>query len=124
MPYKQVPPRTLNTNGATILGDYSAAPTLPGGPQAPQSSPSTAVDFQGLTDNNFAFPPDTMGAVGTNHVVTMLNTQERIQSRTGVTVQTMTLANFWREPVQRCAGRLLPFRQHSICQRQLCFPPG
>src|SRR6266545_173852 len=95
VPHQQVPPRTVNTNGATILRDYSAVPGLPGGPQAPQTSPSTHVDFQGLTDNNFLFPPDTMGAVGTNHVVTMLNTQVRIQSRTGATLQTMTLANFW-----------------------------
>jgi len=95
VPHQQLPPRAVNTNGATILGDYSAVPGLPGGPQAPQSSPSTHVDFQGLTDNNVAFPPDTMGAVGTNHVVTILNTQVRIQSRTGTTLQTMTLANFW-----------------------------
>ena len=36
-----------------------------------------------------------MGAVGTNFVVTMLNTQVRVQTRTGTTVQTLTLPQFW-----------------------------
>src|SRR5438094_6832919 len=95
VPHQQVPPRTVNTNGATILGDYSAVPPLPAGPSTPPLSPAPATDFQGLTDNNVSFPPDTHGAVGTNFGLTMLNTQVRVQTRTGTTVQTMTLPQFW-----------------------------
>ena len=75
VPHQQVPPRTVNTNGATILGDDSAVPPSPVGPATPPLSPAPTSDFQGLTDNNVLFPPDTHGAVGTNFVVTMLNTQ-------------------------------------------------
>jgi len=95
VPYQQVPPRTVNTNGATIMADRSFVPSVPGGSPTPQPSPGTTIDFQALTDNNVLFPPDTMGAVGLNNVVTMLNTQVRIQTRTGTTIQTMTLSNFW-----------------------------
>src|SRR5438445_12253872 len=62
VPYQTVPPRTVNTNGATILGDYSATPPSPAGPSTPPLSPAPTTDFQGLTDNNVLFPPDTHGA--------------------------------------------------------------
>jgi len=53
--------------------------------------------FQALLDNFRAIPPDTEGAVGPRHVVTMLNTQVLIQSRTGVVRANypVTLNNFW-----------------------------
>jgi hypothetical protein len=41
------------------------------------------------------FPPDTHGAVGTNHVITMLNTQVRLLSRTGTVLNTIRLIDFW-----------------------------
>src|SRR5207247_1052038 len=94
VPYQQVPARTVDTNGATFLPNYSKVPTPPGSPP-PTNSPGTKTDFQGLTDNNTLFPPDTHGAVGTNHVVTMLNTQVRILTRAGATITTMSLSNFW-----------------------------
>ena len=58
----------------------------------PEVAPAQAVagtvpsfaGFQGLGDNFTAIPPDTQGAVGPNHVVTILNTQVMIQSRSGV----------------------------------------
>ncbi len=34
-------------------------------------------DFTGLTDNGTSIPPDTMGAVGPSHVMTLLNSQFR-----------------------------------------------
>src|SRR5258708_16263840 len=94
-PSHRGPPLALNTNGSTIMADGSFVPSVPGGAPAPQPSPGTTIDFQALTDNNFLHPPDTMGAVGLSNVVTMLNTQVRIQTRTGTTIQTMTLSNFW-----------------------------
>src|SRR5437879_849108 len=88
--YQPVPPRTVNTNGATFLPDHSQIPLPPGGtPQ--QNSPGTTTDFQGLTDNNTFYPPDTHGAVGTNHVVTILNSQVRILTRSGTIITTMLL---------------------------------
>jgi hypothetical protein len=54
---------------------------------APVRTTSTPIPsfagFLGLGDNFTAIPPDTQGAVGPNHVVTILNTQVLIQSRNG-----------------------------------------
>src|SRR5438876_10551862 len=96
-PYQEMPVLTMDTNGATFLADHSQQTDFPspGGPPLIPNSPATAIDFQGLTDNNASYPLDTHGAVGKNHVVTMLNTQVRVLTRGGATITTMTLSNFW-----------------------------
>jgi hypothetical protein len=70
-------------------------PPSPGGAPTPPDSPSTETNFLGIIDNLAAWPPDTHGTVGPNHVMTMLNTQVRIQSRTGATNSTQSLSNWW-----------------------------
>ncbi len=86
---------TLPTN-AVIMSPPSAPPS-PSGPSI-LSSPAPAVSFQGLGDDNTRFPPDTDGCVGPNHVVTMLNTQVRVQNRTGTTnYSTTTLQSWWSD---------------------------
>lgn len=95
-PFREVPSLDVLTNdNVTILWDYSQFPSPPGGGPPQQDSPTPSTDFQGLTDDNTWYPPDTHGAVGTNLVVTMLNTQVRILTRSGAIVQTMTLSQFW-----------------------------
>lgn len=65
-------------------------------PVVPQvASPSPNLDFQGLGDANTSIPPDTHGAIGPNHIMTALNTQVRIQSKTGTTVSTVSLNSFF-----------------------------
>lgn len=95
VPFQPMPTLTVDTNGATFLPDRSQVPGVPGGGPPIPNSPGTTTDFQGLTDNNTFYPPDTHGAVGTNHVVTMLNTQVRIATRSGTTITTMLLSGFW-----------------------------
>jgi hypothetical protein len=68
----------------------SGVQTEPLGP-----SPAPATTFQALTDNNTSLPPDTHGAVGPNHVMTVLNTQYRIQTRSGQTISTVSDDTFW-----------------------------
>ncbi len=51
--------------------------------------------FVALGDNNAGIPPDTMGAVGPNHLMTMINTQVRIQDKSGVNISTVSLSTFW-----------------------------
>ena len=48
-------------------------------------SPSPTNSFRALDDFGHTIPPDTQGAVGPNHVMTMLNTDVLIQNRTGTT---------------------------------------
>jgi hypothetical protein len=96
-PYLSTGSRTVDTNGATFLVDDSKHPYPPGpgGPSPAPNSPAPTANFQGLTDNNTAYPPDTHGAVGTNLVVTMLNTQVRVLTRSGAVVTTIPLSTFW-----------------------------
>jgi hypothetical protein len=58
-------------------------------------SPPLASSFQALLDDGRLIPPDTDGAVGPNHVVTMLNSQVRVHDRSGRELVTTTLASFW-----------------------------
>jgi len=68
---------------------------LPSAPPIPLDPPTTLSSFAGLGDNNTSIPPDTMGAVGPNHLMIMLNTQVRIQNKTGANLSTVTLDTFW-----------------------------
>ena len=58
-------------------------------------SPAPTTSFQTVADNNTYIPPDTMGAVGPAHVMTTLNTQTRIQSRSGAVISTVLTNAFW-----------------------------
>jgi len=58
-------------------------------------SPAPEKSFLGLNDNNMTIPPDTMGAVGIDHIVTMLNTEVRVQDKNGGEQSRMTLNTFW-----------------------------
>ena len=59
------------------------------------ASPSPSVSFQGLDDNNTSIPPDTHGSVGPSHLMVTLNTQVRMQDKTGTNLGTVTLETFW-----------------------------
>lgn len=65
------------------------------GPGPEGEPPTVATSFQGLGDDNTVIPPDTMGAVGPSHVVTMLNSQVRFHTRAGGTISTSSLDSFW-----------------------------
>ncbi len=58
-------------------------------------SPAPTDSFLALEDDNNVIPPDTHGAVGPNHLMVVLNTQVRIQDRTGTPLSTVSLDSFW-----------------------------
>ncbi len=58
-------------------------------------SPSPIANFNALNDNSQFIPPDVNGAVGPNHLMTTLNSQVRIQTRTGTVISTVGLGAFW-----------------------------
>ena len=52
---------------------------------APQSgAPTTGADFEGLSNVNGVLPPDTVGDIGPNHYVQMVNLSFAIFNRSGV----------------------------------------
>jgi hypothetical protein len=74
---------------------YSPPPILLGmGPL--RSTPAPTLTFEGLADNDTSIPPIPNGAVGPNHVMTMLTSQVRITDRTGGTVySTVSTLSWW-----------------------------
>ena len=94
--------REVVTNSFTILmADKSRLPSAPGTITVTGAAETTLLtNFFTLGWDDYwpdayfneplfqgpAFgPPDTQGAVGTNHVLTMLNTEVRVQNRDGTT---------------------------------------
>jgi hypothetical protein len=59
------------------------------------ASPAPTTSFQALGDNNAQIPPDTYGAASASYLMTTLNTEIRIQSKTGTVVSTQSLSSFW-----------------------------
>jgi hypothetical protein len=68
-------------------------PPSPAAPQVP--SPAPIASFLALGDSDIWIPPDTHGAVGPSHLMVTLNSQVRIQDRTGGVISTVTLESFW-----------------------------
>jgi hypothetical protein len=63
-------------------------------PGTPPSPPPVA-SFEALSSGPEIHPPDTHGAVGPNHLMVTLNSQVRIQDRSGNPVSTVPLWAFW-----------------------------
>jgi len=70
------PPRARGRSG---FSPWAARPD----DSAPEAGYTVYSGFPALLDNYLSVPPDTGGAVGPGHVVTMLNAGIQIQSRTG-----------------------------------------
>src|SRR5258708_30229296 len=78
-------PRSAAIQLASLPGPFASTSL------AAAASPGFTTNFLALPDYNTISPPDTDGAVGPYHVMTMLNTQVRIQTRDGSTLYTATL---------------------------------
>lgn len=94
-------PQPISASGT----DYAGTPqqlSTPGSSRetaSPQGEPSLSIapvlDFDAIPDNNRSIPPDTHGSVGPAHLMTTLNTEVRIQDKTGGVTSTVTLNAFW-----------------------------
>jgi len=81
------------TNSAPVyLKNNSFLPPNPGA-KALSQSPTPATNFLAFFGQGDV--PDTDGTVGRDHVMTMLNTGVRVQTRTGISIQTNSLNGFW-----------------------------
>ncbi len=77
-------------------------------PVQPGTAPKVKSSFLGLEDNDRAIPPDTQGAVGPNHLMIALNSQVRIQSRSGDAISTVPLKSFWTNLVENIGNTFDP----------------
>lgn len=80
--------------GAPIRTETPAATTARPTVALP-SSPAPAASFEALANSPLDEPPDTHGAVGRNHLMVTLNTEVRVQDRSGNALSTVPLAAFW-----------------------------
>jgi PKD repeat protein len=60
-------------------------------------SPAPDTTFMGLYDSGNSIPPDVNGAPGPDHLMVTLNTEVRIQDRSGVNLFTISLGVFWAD---------------------------
>src|SRR4051812_13388953 len=58
-------------------------------------SPPPDLNFEGAPDNGFYIPPDTMGAVGPDHLIVILNGTFQVQDRAGRVITRISLDQFW-----------------------------
>jgi hypothetical protein len=89
---KEPPARTVPP-GAHAPSDGIAAPDNTLAPAV--TSPPPSASFQALGDDNTSIPPDTSGAVSPGFLMAALNSQVRVQSRSGSTISTVSLNGFW-----------------------------
>ena len=93
-------PRGLSPSDHPIpaSADLMLAPQLTQG-AALAPSPVANPNFPALDDNGTRIPPDTNGAVGPDHLMTALNSEVRIQGRSGAQTSCgdcrVSLAAFW-----------------------------
>ncbi len=90
-----VPAGAIISGKETARGSDSNSSKSGEGGGLSASSPAPLSSFQALPDGLSSIPPDTHGAVGPGHLMTALNTQVRIQDRSGATLSTVTLDGFW-----------------------------
>ena len=90
------PPPLSATDLASLSRAATTAPANPAAPPPRTLCPAGAgIQLSGPTDNGTTIPPDTNGAVSPNYLMVPLNSQVRVQSRTGGTVSTVSLDGFW-----------------------------
>ena len=86
-----VPILNVGTESSVVKAGVPQAPA----PSATGTSPIPTKTFKAEFLSATWIPPDTMGAVGTTHVVTVSNDRMRIQTRDGAEISRMTLTSFW-----------------------------
>lgn len=76
---------------------FAPAATAPVRIATPESSATAVVlqSFAALGDDNTSIPPDVSGAVGRDRIIVALNTQFRIQNRSGNTLSTVQTRSFF-----------------------------
>ena len=108
-----------NDGGESIEGVGTVSEALMGVP-----SPAPLVTFKG--SGSQGVPPDTMGAVGPNHVVTIINSRVIVQTRSGVTLTDVDLGEFFGSVLRPGLGAFDPRAAFDPFANRfiLCAPSG
>ncbi len=106
-------PDVIQGQGSELASPASEAASIGvSGPTAP-SLVTIGQNFRASqrgVDSNF-IPPDTMGAVGPNHIVQLINGRFDVYDKTGTQVDTASLDGFWTNVV----GLTIP-NFNDLCQ--------
>jgi hypothetical protein len=105
---------------ASPASEAAAASIGVSGPTAP-SLVVIGSNFQGSqrgVDSNF-IPPDTMGAVGPDHIVELINGRFDVYDKTGTQLDTASLDGFWTTVV----GLVIP-NFNDVCTAGTCSVSG
>ena len=86
-----VPPGLGDLEGRPVGSEEGLSPFTTG-----RAAPELAESFDGLHDNGGGIPPDTHGAAGPDHLMITLNTEVRIQNKSGDVLSTVGLETFWQ----------------------------
>jgi hypothetical protein len=99
------PVRAETPEPQDIWGGSPFDAVCPGG----TAEPTLARSFVGMEDSLDVIPPDTMGAVGPDHVMTMTNSLCRVHRRDGQALQLLSLDAFWSPvfPYGACDPKLV-----------------
>jgi hypothetical protein len=87
-------PATLETSKPNGESGGLDALSVGGVTSATQVAPIVR-SFQALPDNGATIPPDTDGGVGIEYIMTFLNSEIRVQNRTGTALSTISYSAFW-----------------------------
>lgn len=89
--------QTITTGQSGIATQHTviSLAALPPITDAWSIAPATPTNFFAVGDNGTQDPPFPGGAVGTNYIVTTLDHVIRVQTRTGTTLYTVAITNFW-----------------------------
>jgi len=116
---KVVPFMSAPTNEKVFQGNSTSVKKYrnfaPVKPRSPSSSSNFNLDanFSALADNNTTIPPDTMGAVGPNHIMTMLNSEVKIQQKDGTFISQESLDDFWQNDSNSTFDPILLYDKNS-----------
>jgi hypothetical protein len=83
-------PTTIAASGESGITAQAAGSTY-------SNTPPLSANFEALLSDGTAFSPETYGAVGPNHLMVALNTEVRIQTRSGAEVSRMSLGAWWAQ---------------------------
>lgn len=86
--------------GRVAAGDI----TVQSGGSVYSNTPPPSASFEALLSDGTSFKPDTHGAVGPNHLMVTLNTEVRIQNRSGVEASRISLDQWWAVPGSQTAN--------------------